>query len=326
MNTTCPSLHHIAIRTEQLNKTVTFYSKILGLINTGEFSVKDTSALLKYSHSLLVHAPRKIHQFTRERFTSGYQMMNAMVCQLGTGGPYYELLIVQEEDPKTKMVLPLSGSSLYGLAFVIRDEIHPDILAWDLEIAGVPFRIGDSYSSGLKFTPGNERYSLYLTDPDGRVVELIPSGSCSQVTPTPLIEAETGIPLVSGLSHLMVYVSDTKVSSRFYQDLGLIAITSQGEDIPALDSDKLYLGDEKKNIRIILMQKYDENGLPLPAGGDGIDHLGFCGFVANSCETLKNPACITISQEKERDDEDQKMSSCQYLSDPDGYLVEICQE
>jgi len=152
------SLHHIAIRTEQLNKTIAFYSRILGLVSTGEFCRKDTSSLLKYGHNLLSHAPRSLHQLTRDRFASEYQKTNARLCQMGTGSQDYELLIVEEENQKTGKIKPVSGLSLCGLSFIVREEIDPDILAWDLDIAGVPFRIGDSYSSGLNFTPEYESH------------------------------------------------------------------------------------------------------------------------------------------------------------------------
>lgn len=325
------SLHHIAVRTDHLNKTIDFYSRILGLVSTGEFCSKESSALIRYGHSLLSHAPRSLHQITRDRFASEYQMTNARLCQMGTGSLYYEMLIVEEEDPKTGKIKPVSGISLFGLSFILREEIDPDILAWDLEIAGVPFRIGDSYSSGLRFTQEHESHSVFLTDPDGRIIELIPSGSGrGAVTSEPLKEAETGILLVSALSHLMIYVSDISKSSRFYQEkLGFIDVTSRFEGGKTADNPVVYLGDEKNSVRLILMQKLDEQGLCLPAGGNGIDHLGLLGSTIKSSEMLKKPSCIIISQEKEKEQNEkepasQKMRSCQYLSDPDGYVIEIC--
>jgi len=245
---------------------------------------------------------------------------------MGIGSQHYELLIVEEENQKTGKIKPVSGLSLCGLSFIVREEIDPDILAWDLDIAGVPFRIGDSYSSGLNFTPEYESHSLFLTDPDGRIIELIPSGSGrGTVTAEPLKEAKTGISLVSALSHLTIYVSDVTHSSRFYQEkLGFFDCTSRFFNGETTDNPAVYLGDEKNTVRLILMQKLDEQGLFLPAGGNGIDHLGLHGWIQKTGEMVKNPACTIISQEKEKEQADQTMKSCQYLQDPDGYIIEIC--
>ncbi|MBN1166939.1 MAG: VOC family protein [Methanospirillaceae archaeon] len=325
MDTDGFSLHHIAVKTTDPEKVIAFYSNILGLFQSDPVDIQKRCPKKRDDPSSFPRASKNLLGNVRERLFSGYFTKQIRVSLAGTGGEEYEILFVLEIDETTGKGVPVSGNSIYGLGFLLRDDIDPEILAWDLEIAGIPFIIGDPYSCGLSDHGGNTPYSLFVKDPDGRIVELIPSPSPgTRVREEPLAESRSGIPLVSELSHVMIYVTDPAASSRYYEmNFGLKICNSSDSKTAGPGIMRISMKDAGSQIRLIFVQARDEDGQVIPAGGDGIDHIGLTGTIASSIELLTDPGCTIVSQRRDGE-ADTRVRKAGYCKDPDGYILEIC--
>lgn len=60
--------------------------------------------------------------------------------------------------------------------------------------------------------------------------------------------------------------------------------------------------DTGSHVMLILLQDRDEDGHVIPAGGDGIDHIGFTGAGASSLNMLIDPGCTVLSAKKKEKD------------------------
>ncbi len=324
MDTDGFSLHHIALKTSNPEKVIAFYSNILGLFHSESVDIQKRCPKKRDDPSPYPRASKNLLGNVRERLFSGYFIKQLKVSLAGTGKDEYELSFVSEIDETTGKGVPASGNSIFGLGFLLKDDIDPEILAWDLEIAGIPFTLGDPYSCDLSGNGGNTPYSLFITDPDGRIVELIPnSHQSSCVREEPLAESRSGIPLVSELSHVMIFVSDPATSSRFYEINFGLKIGTTSDTKTGLDMICVSMKDAGSHIRLILVQTRDEEGCVIPAGGDGIDHIGCTGTVLSSAELCTDSGCTIVSQRIDGE-ADTRTRKAGYCKDPDGYILEIC--
>jgi len=295
------SLDHVAFYVTNLERSRKFYQEVLRMSVSEPISLRDQSTGLKYGHSLVTRSPKLLRDWVSRNNPAAYQHMFTDICTCTAADGRVNLILVQQTHPEKGYTRSVTGNTLYGIAFHLSANIDTDDLSWDLGIADMNFDHGDCRTDGTIYTPDHQVHSLYIQDPDGRRIELIPS--------------ETGdtSDFLTGMAHAVLYVSDMQKSVRFYQDhLGLIDITPS--HIPR-DPWKKYitwLGIPGCAPVILLYQVTNPDGTRNQAGGFGLDHLALSGV---STGPHKNEEVLCITGHPGGRDENG------IIRDPDGYHI-----
>ncbi|WP_319580333.1 VOC family protein [uncultured Methanospirillum sp.] len=297
-------LTHIALYVTNLQRSMEFYKKILRMNVSEPISLREQSTGLKYGHSLVTRGPSMVRNLISRANPAAYQQMFTDICHCSTDDGSVNLILVQQTHPEKGYVRSVTGNTLYGFSCYLSPDIDTDDLAWDMEIADVPFEHGDPGTDGLEYSVNSSDHSLYIRDPDGRMIELISS-------------PDTNGEFLTGLGHAVLYVNNIQESRRFYQEkCGLTDITPQGLVQNAWKKKYTWMGTPGGSPVVILYQVVNPDGTPMKAGGYGLDHLCLsAGYKGDG--VVSEPECVTIHPPESAE------PSGYYLQDPDGYQVEV---
>lgn len=299
-------IDHIALYVTSLKRSMKFYQDILHMTIGEPISLKEQSKGLKYTHSLMTHGPKLVRDWISKNKPTTYQHMFTDICHCTSGNGTINLILVQETHPEKGYTRSVTGNTLYGFSFELSSTVDIDDLGWDMSIADISFEHGDIGTDGTIYSPTLSSHSIYIKDPDGRMIELF----------SPITKKEQEENFITKPGHIMLYVNDIQASLRFYQQtLGVKDITPDYIPRNPWGKNITWLGYQESRPVIILYQVTNPKGILEKAGGYGLDHFGLTGIKIES-EQIAIPSCII--EHPTNTNKDSK-----YVQDPDGYLIEI---
>ncbi|MFH0966580.1 MAG: VOC family protein [Methanobacteriota archaeon] len=296
-------LDHIALYVTNLERSRIFYRDILHMMVTEPISLREQSPSLKYGHSLITHGPKLVKNWITKTSPTTIQHMYTDICHCSAADGKINLILVQETHPEKGYTHSVTGNTIYGFSYILSADVDTDDLGWDMDIADISFEHGDSRSDGTTYSEVHESHSLYVRDPDGRMIELIPTE-----------QEETGN-FITEQGHVVLYVRDMSSSIRYYHEsLGLSDITPPSIPRDPWKKNITWLGLPGKKPVILLYQVTNPDGTRIEQGGYGLDHICLSG-THHIMGNITNPPCI-ISHPPHVSDTGEV-----YLQDPDGYLI-----
>ncbi|MDD3574824.1 MAG: hypothetical protein PHD71_07285 [Methanospirillum sp.] len=307
MNDPTILLDHIALHVTDLKRSIHFYQQILhmqvyGPVNVGTLSrggrllgrVTEGRGLIK---GIVGNVSSRA---LRDQYTD--------VALLSSSGTGYDILLVQERYPDTNAARSVDGYNIFGFSFFLSPLVEPETLAWDLHQAEADFCWGDPGFDGTVFTKDRPVHSLYIKDPDGRFVELIPN-ACEK----------TSSSFIAGLNTITLYTTYPDKSKEFYcEKLGLITEPELTTSVPGKRFIWLKNTDEKRCILLYNLTKPDGN--PIEAGGYGLDH-----FAISGCRVCNNKS-IEVTDIRMEPEKLAEHTSSTYIKDSDGYWIECMKQ
>ncbi|HWQ63874.1 MAG TPA: VOC family protein [Methanospirillum sp.] len=297
-------LTHIALYVTNLQRSMDFYKKILRMNVSEPISLKDQSTGLKYGHSLVTKGPVLVRNLITRANPSAYQQMFTDICHCSTADGTVNLILVQQTHPEKGYIRSVTGNTLYGFSCYLTSDIDTDDLAWDMSISDLIFQHGDTGTDGLDYSLNSNNHSLFIKDPDGRMIELITS-------------SDRKGEFITGLGYAVIYVNNIQASRRFYQEkCGLLDITPQSLVQNEWKKKYVWMGSADGSPAIILYQVINPDGTPTIAGGYGLDHMSLSVNYKGE-GAISEPGCVTMHPPNSKE------VSGNYLQDPDGYLIEI---
>jgi catechol 2,3-dioxygenase-like lactoylglutathione lyase family enzyme len=255
----------------------------------------------------VANAPGLIQKFIESTSPHIIRNQYTTIALLSSSGKTYDLVLVEERHPKTNMTKSVEGNTLFGFSCLLSSSVNGEVLAWDLHEAEVDFMWGDPGMDGMVYTKEHSHHSLYISDPDGRIIELIQDGckdpSCS---------------FIAGINTISLHCTSPDASLRFYLDkLNMHVESDTGSSIPG--KRLVWLSTAHGNRCILLYGQTKPDGNPLPAGGFGLDH-----FALTGCTSIgeKNTDALNLSMDPEHL---ATQPSSRYIKDADGYWIECMQ-
>ncbi|PKL60116.1 MAG: hypothetical protein CVV33_04345 [Methanomicrobiales archaeon HGW-Methanomicrobiales-4] len=301
-------LDHIAICVTNLERSRNFYRDVLHMTVTEPISLKEQSTGLKYAHSLINHGPKLVKNWITKATPTTIQHMYTDICHCSAADGKINLILVQETHPEKGYTRSVTGNTIYGFSYNLSPEVDTDDLGWDMEIADVSFEHGDIRTDGTIYSKSNDTHSLYIRDPDDRMIELIPAE-----------KGENGS-FITRSGHVVLYVRDMSASIRYYREtLGLSDITPASIPRDPWKKTITWLGIPGNIPVILLYQVTKPDGTKVEQGGYGLDHIALSGTRSIQGNTA-NPLCITSHPPETSGSQER------YLQDPDGYLIEFRKE
>lgn len=295
-------LDHIAVYVTDLERSRKFYREVLHMSVSEPVSLREQSSGLKYGHSLITRSPALVRNWISRNNPVAYQhMFTDISCCTAANGRIH-VILVQQTHPEKGYTRSITGNTLYGFSFFLSADIDPDDLAWDLDIADISFEHGDTRTDGTIYTPENQNHSLYIRDPDGRMIELISPDNGENDD------------FLTGQGHAILYVSDMQKSIRYYRDvLGLSDITPPHIPRDPWKKSITWLGIPGNAPVILLYQATNPDGTRVDAGGYGLDHVALTGIRVRG-ESYGDPGCIASHETGK--------TLPGVILDPDGYQIE----
>lgn len=279
-----------------IGRSIRFYRDILRMDVQEPIDLKETTALLKFGHSLLSSGPKSLQKLAESACGHAYESMYTTVSFCSAGRSQNGLILVEQKNPKTNRTRSVSGNNIYGFSCYISADVDMEDLAWDLEKAGMNFVFGDTGTDGSVFSAKNA-HSIFVRDPDGRMVELIQG-------------TETGS-FISRLGYPVLYVTNIDESRIFYQNtFGLNVLTGPKIVCDSPGKKMIPLGSDEPCI--LLYEETKSDGEKVKSGGFGLDHIALSGEKIQKITPVKSPPCLIMGSDKEN----------QYILDPDGYCLE----
>jgi catechol 2,3-dioxygenase-like lactoylglutathione lyase family enzyme len=298
-------LDHIALYVTNIERSKVFYRDVLHMSVSETISLREQSTGLKYGHSLLTHGPSVVKNLINRANPTAIQQMFTNICYCSTSDGSVNLILVEQTHPEKGYVRSVSGNSLYGFSCYLSRDIDTDDLGWDLQIADISFEHGDSGTDGTVYTPHGDAHSIFVRDPDDRMIELISSEEGGEGK------------FLTGLGYAVFYVDNIQASSTYYQEyLGLVDITPSHIPKDPWKKTIVWLGTPGEKPVILLYKVTRPDGTSIPAGGYGVDHIALSGIIPLKSEKFE-PCCVTEHPpEKNR-------NPGAFLRAPHDYLIEI---
>ena len=181
-----------------------------------------------------------------------------------------------------------------------------EILAWDLCHSEVQFLHGDPGLDGTVYSENCKNHSLYIQDPDRRIIEL-KYGFKNE------IESE----FIQSLDSVTIYVTSPDTSRDFYEGkIGLFAEEGRFTDIG--DKRFLWMKNDEGGRLILLYGMKKQDGEPIKTGGYGLDHIGIKGLSG------KGKACHVVTDISMNPELLGQNFHSEYICDIDGCWIEYC--
>jgi|GEM_PF-1301123 len=297
-------LDHIALHVTNLERSIRFYQDILHMqvcsqVNLGTLSpggrlvgraVSGGQGLLKGLIGGL--SSRAI----RDQYTD--------IALLSTNGRNMDILLVEERYPDTNESKSVHGETIFGFSCTLAPSVNTEILGWDLHQAGATFVYGNPGLDGTIFSQDCPLHSIYVQDPDGRMIELKPGQG--EECPDSFIQT---------LDSITLHVTYPDKSKLFYtEELDLIIDSDSQSTIPGKRF--IWLKDKSGNKYILLFGRIMPNGNPGIAGGFGLDHFALTGC---TCHGEKSSPVTDIRMDADRFHEKTQST---YTHDVDGHWIE----
>lgn len=229
------------------------------------------------------------------------------VALLSSSGTAYDILLIQKRYPETNATISVDGCTIFGFSCFLSSAVDSEILGWDLHQAEADFVWGDPGFDGTIYTNDCPNHSLYIREPDGRMIELLIQTDTDQQSS-----------FITGLSSITLHTTYPDISKKFYQEkLGLAVDYDSAATIPGKRFIRLKNAEGKGCALLFGQTKPDGN--PVKAGGYGLDHFAVTGY---PCSGEKKTDATDVRMDPERLAE---QTGSSYMIDSDGYWIE-CME
>jgi hypothetical protein len=296
-------LDHLALYVTDLKRSMDFFTKILHAQVYGPVSPGNLTYSGRFAEKFNL-GDRKI---TKSMFNqlSPELMRNLRIniALVASNGSDYDILLVEQRDTNKNYIRSVDGKTVYGFSYTLSPKVDMEIQAWDLESLGVSFRHGDPELDGSVYTQECSNHSIYIKDPDDRIIEL------KQGT-----DINLGKNFIQSLDSVTLHVTYPEISKKFYQDNLYLLV----EDIKSDNKNKSFtwLSNENKEKIILLYGLTGLDGLPIKAGGYGLEHIALKGL------SVRGIPCNEVTDVKMKPEELNQKAHSQYICDKDGYWIE----
>lgn len=296
------TLDHIAIHVTNLQRSSKFYRDILHMEVSEPISLRDQSAGLRYGHSLITHGPAVVRNLIQKAKPSAVQHMFTDICHCRSPDGSVNLVLVQQTHPEKGYVRSVTGNTIYGFSCHLSADVDTDDLGWDLGIADISFEHGDTGTDGTVYTQNGNSHSLYIRDPDGRMIELMPSSKKGDGS------------FLTGLGYAVLYVDNIQASTAYYKKaLSLVDITPRHIPKDPWKKTIVWLGMPDETPVILLYHVTHPDGTSSKSGGYGLDHISIRAGTP-AAGIITEPACVFSHDDREQERV--------FIQDPDGYIAE----
>jgi hypothetical protein len=269
--------------------------------------------LAKYALSSL---PQPILGFFKPTITSHLKAISTRLCYLRTTGDAPLLVLMTEEDHETQAPISVSGNTIYKTSWLLSPKVDAETLAWDLNESGTWFTWADIGSDGRTYTP-QLNHSLFLKDPDGRLVELIPNHD--ETEETPIISKFTE--RTSRLLYPTIYTSNLDAWGSFMDNTFKIKEADGAvyqHDSGATSEIMSWKSSKAQWPLLAVIRETSQDGKRTEYGGYGLNHIGYIGSKEEIGMTCKNAEPV-INHKPLRPDKSYEYHLCH---GPDGISIE----
>ena len=311
-----PELNHIILCATHIEKTAKFYHSCLGVAMSEIEQVQHETPITRLAKYALESLPQPILGFFKPSITTHLRAVSTQLCYLRTTGDAPLLVIMAEQDHETGVPIPVSGNTVYKTSWLLSPGVDVEMLAWDFSGDDIWFRWGDSGSDGKIYTP-EFVHSLFLKDPDGRLVELIPNQD--EIKETPIVSKFTE--RVSRLLYPTIYSDNFEAWGSFMSAVFKIKEVSGAQfqhDSGAVSKIMLWRSSLAQWPLLAVICETDADGEKVLYGGYGLEHIGYMGPKDEMKSTDKNVNSI-ISHRPLRPD---KSYEHHLFEGPDGVSIE----
>ena len=315
-----PELNHLILCATHIEKTARFYHSCLGIAMSEIEQVQHETPITQLAKYALGTLPQPVLGFFKSTITSHLRAVLTQLCYLRTTGDAPLLVIMAEQNYETGVPIPVSGNTVYKTSWLLSPGVNTEILAWDYSESDVWFEWADTGSDGRTYTP-ELMHSLFLRDPDGRLVELIPNQN--EMDETPIVSKFTE--RVNRLLYPTIYTDNLKAWGAFMSTAFKIKDVNgerfqhdsvTGSEILSWRSS----GAQWPLLAVICETAAD--GRKIPYGGYGLEHIGYAG-PKDEFESTDKSANAIISHRPLRPD---KSYEHHLFQGPDGVSIEYMTE
>lgn len=315
-----PELNHLVLCATHIEKTAGFYHSHLSIAMSEVEQLKHKTPVTQLAKYALESLPQSILGFFKPTISSHLKDISTKMCYLRTTGDAPLLVIMTEEDYETKKPIFVSGNTVYKTSWLLSQGVDAEVLAWDLSEKDVWFRWADIGSDGEMYTP-EQPHSLFLRDPDGRFVELIPNSNEGEETPIVSKFTER----VSSLLYPTIYTDNLEAWKEFMSSVFKIKEGSRSfyqyssgktSEIMSWRS-----GTEQWPLFAVICETNAE-GKKMAYGGYGLEHIGYTGAKDDN-KTAYSTTDPIVNHKPLRPDKSYEHYLCK---GPDGVSIEFMAE
>ena len=315
-----PELNHLVLYATDIAKTAAFYHNLLGIaVSEIEYMQHETISthLAKYALGSL---PQPILGFLKPTISTHLKAISTQICYLRTTGDAPLLVLMAEEDHETKEKIPVSGNTIYKTSWLLSPKVDEETLAWDLSESKIWFMWADIGSDGRVYTPELE-HSLFLKDPDGRLVELIPNHDNTEQTP--IVSKFTK--RTSKLLYPTIYSDNLNAWGTFMNNAFKIKEADGAvykHDSGAISEIISWKSSRSEWPLLAVICEINPDGKKTAYGGYGLNHIAYTGSKEEIGAACKNAEPV-INHKPLRPDKSYEYHLCQ---GPDGVSFEYMTE